>query len=62
MRSYSHGTTSGSISRRLLRYAIPAIMGDLLQVTCNAVDPVILDRFAGAEGWTRYRRPAPRAG
>ena len=33
--------TEGSIPRHLLRYALPAILGDLFQVTYNTVDSVI---------------------
>ena len=44
----SHAMTSGSIPGHLLRYAIPAILGDLFQVTYNAVDSVIVGRYAGA--------------
>ena len=41
--------TEGSIPRHLLRYALPAILGDLFQVTYNTVDSVIVGRFAGAD-------------
>lgn len=40
--------TEGSIPRHLLRYSIPAILGDLFQVTYNTVDSVIVGRYAGA--------------
>ena len=48
MRSSSHSMTTGSIPRHLLRYAIPAILGDLFQVTYNTVDSVIVGKYAGA--------------
>lgn len=48
MRSASHNMTSGSIPRHLVRYAVPAILGDLFQVTYNAVDSVIVGKYAGA--------------
>ena len=48
MPSNAHNMTSGSIPRHLLRYSIPAIMGDLFQVTYNTVDSVIVGQFAGA--------------
>ena len=40
--------TEGSIARHLLRYSIPAILGDLFQVTYNTVDSVIVGKYAGA--------------
>ena len=41
--------TEGSIPRHLLRYALPAILGDLFQVTYNTVDSVIVGKYAGAD-------------
>lgn len=40
--------TEGSIPRHLLRYAVPAILGDLFQVTYNTVDSIIVGKYAGA--------------
>ena len=40
--------TEGSIPRHLLSYAIPAILGDLFQVTYNTVDSIIVGKYAGA--------------
>ena len=40
--------TEGSIPRHLVRYAVPAILGDLFQVTYNTVDSIIVGKFAGA--------------
>ena len=40
--------TEGSILRHLLAYAIPAVLGDLFQVTYNTVDSVIVGKYAGA--------------
>ena len=40
--------TEGNIPRHLLRYTVPAILGDLFQVTYNTVDSVIVGRYAGA--------------
>ena len=40
--------TSGSIPGHLIRYAIPAVLGDLFQVTYNTVDSIVVGRFAGA--------------
>lgn len=41
--------TEGSIPWHLLAYAVPAILGDLFQVTYNTVDSVIVGKFAGAD-------------
>ena len=41
--------TSGSIFGHLMSYAIPAILGDLFQVTYNTVDSVIVGQYAGAD-------------
>ena len=41
--------TEGSIPRHLLTYAIPAILGDLFQVTYNTVDSIIVGKYAGAD-------------
>ena len=40
--------TEGSIPRHLTRFLVPAILGDLFQVTYNTVDSVIVGRYAGA--------------
>ena len=40
--------TSGSIPGHLIRYAIPAVLGNLFQVTYNTVDSIVVGRFAGA--------------
>ncbi|MBQ6347397.1 MAG: MATE family efflux transporter [Clostridia bacterium] len=48
MSSKARNMTSGSIPRHLVRYSIPAILGDLFQVTYNTVDSVIVGQFAGA--------------
>ena len=48
MRQASHSMTEGSIPRHLVRYAVPAILGDLFQVTYNTVDSIIVGKYAGA--------------
>ncbi|MBQ8109922.1 MAG: MATE family efflux transporter [Clostridia bacterium] len=48
MSKRTHPMTEGSIPRHLLRYSIPAILGDLFQVTYNTVDSVIVGKYAGA--------------
>lgn len=39
--------TQGSIARHLLAYAIPLILGNFFQLTYNAVDSIIIGKFAG---------------
>ena len=41
--------TTGSIPRHLLAYLIPAVLGDLFQVTYNTVDSIIVGKYAGAD-------------
>ena len=48
MRKMTHNMTTGSIPGHLLRYSVPAILGDLFQVTYNTVDSVIVGKYAGA--------------
>ncbi len=39
--------TEGRIFRHLLSYAVPTILGNLFQLTYNAMDSIIVGRFAG---------------
>lgn len=39
--------TEGSIARHLLTYAIPMILGNFFQLTYNAVDAIVIGKFAG---------------
>lgn len=39
--------TEGNIARHLIRYSIPLILGNLFQLTYNAVDAMIAGRFIG---------------
>ena len=41
--------TEGSISRHLISYSVPLILGNLFQLTYNVVDSVIVGRFIGKE-------------
>lgn len=41
--------TQGSIPRHLIRYSIPLILGNIFQLTYNAVDSIIAGRFIGKE-------------
>lgn len=39
--------TSGNIPKHLITFALPMILGNLFQLTYNAVDSIIVGRFAG---------------
>ena len=39
--------TQGPITRHLLAYAIPLILGNFFQLTYNAVDSIVIGKFAG---------------
>lgn len=39
--------TEGSIARHLLGYALPLILGNFFQLTYNAVDSIVIGKFAG---------------
>ena len=39
--------TQGSIVRHLIAYALPLILGNLFQLTYNAVDSIVIGKFAG---------------
>lgn len=41
--------TQGSIARQLISYSVPLILGNLFQLTYNAVDSIIAGRFIGKE-------------
>ncbi|MBQ6857961.1 MAG: oligosaccharide flippase family protein, partial [Clostridia bacterium] len=41
--------TQGSIARHLIAYALPLILGNFFQLTYNAVDSIIVGKFAGEQ-------------
>lgn len=41
--------TEGNIAKHLITYSIPLILGNLFQLTYNAVDSIIVGRFIGKE-------------
>ena len=47
MRKSVRNMTEGSVARHLLLYAVPAVLGDLFQVTYNTVDSIIVGKYAG---------------
>lgn len=51
--------TEGSIFRHLASYAIPLILGNLFQLTYNAVDSIIVGRFIGKEALAAVGTTSP---
>lgn len=41
--------TKGNITKQLIRFAIPLVLGNLFQLTYNAVDSIVVGRFAGTD-------------
>lgn len=41
--------TKGNIPSQLIRFSIPLVLGNLFQLTYNAVDSIVVGRFAGEE-------------
>lgn len=44
--------TEGNVTSLLVRYAVPFVMGNLLQLVYNLVDTIIVGQFVGPEGIT----------
>lgn len=51
--------TEGKIGRQLITYSIPLILGNLFQLTYNAVDSVIVGRFIGKEALAAVGTASP---
>jgi len=51
--------TEGNIPRHLIDYAIPLILGNLFQLTYNAVDSIIVGRFIGKEALAAVGTASP---
>lgn len=51
--------TEGSISHHLISYSIPLILGNLFQLTYNAVDSIIVGRFIGKEALAAVGTASP---
>lgn len=41
--------TKGNIPRQLIGFSIPLVLGNLFQLTYNAVDSIIVGKFAGTD-------------
>lgn len=51
--------TEGSIPKHLLFYAVPLVLGNLFQLTYNAVDSIIVGRFIGKEALAAVGTASP---
>ena len=51
--------TEGSISRHIIAYSVPLILGNLFQLTYNAVDSIIVGRFIGKEALAAVGTASP---
>jgi putative MATE family efflux protein len=51
--------TEGNIPKHLIAYSIPLIIGNLLQLTYNAVDSIIVGRFIGKEALAAVGTASP---
>lgn len=45
--------TQGKIMPMLVHFTIPLVLGNLFQLTYNAVDSIIVGHFVGKEAWPR---------
>lgn len=51
--------TEGNITRHLLRYAVPLVLGNVFQLTYNAVDSIIAGRFIGKKALSAEGMASP---
>ena len=58
-KTYGKNMTEGSIPRHLITYAVPLILGNLFQLTYNAVDSIIVGRFIGKEALAAVGTASP---
>ena len=49
-REYTQSMTEGPITRLLVRFSLPLVLGDLFQLSYNMVDTIVVGRFAGSAG------------
>lgn len=51
--------TQGNVMKTMLRFAVPMILGNLLQQCYNVADTLIVGRFLGrGERWLRWGPPS----
>lgn len=53
--------TTGKITPQLVKFTIPLVLGNLFQLTYNAVDSIIVGRFVGKEALAAGNCPAGKA-
>lgn len=51
--------TEGNIPKHLISYSVPLVLGNLFQLTYNAVDAIIVGRFIGKEALAAVGTAAP---
>ena len=57
----NHDLTNGPIIRTMLRFALPMILGDLLQQCYNIADTLIVGNFVGTEALAASKASAGRS-
>ena len=53
--------TTGKIMPILIRFTIPLVLGNLFQLTYNAVDSIIVGHFVGKEALAAAKRSATKS-
>ena len=51
--------TQGNITKTMIYFALPMILGNLLQQFYNVADTLIVGRFLGRMPWRPLDRPTP---
>ena len=51
--------TRGNVTRHLVSFSVPIILGNLFQLAYNAVDSIVVGRFAGTGALAAWVRPTP---
>ena len=49
-REHTQMMTSGPITRQLIRFSVPLVLGNLFQLSYNMVDTIVVGRFTGSAG------------
>ena len=51
--------TTGKIMPMLVQFTVPLVLGNLFQLTYNAVDSIIVGHFVGKEHWRLWESAIP---
>ena len=51
--------TRGNVTRHLVGFSVPIILGNLFQLAYNAVDSIVVGRFAGTGALAAVGTPTP---